>query len=173
MAKLYTGIDIGSERLKMAVCGDQGVVSVAIEEVPESLVKDGRVTSFETMAEVIRDAARKNKINAKDCALALHSRDVFTRRITVPAMTEEELGLNLPFEFRDYIADDKDKYSFDYAVLGMKHDAAGNPVEMDILAAAALTETIEAYRTVLPSGGLQAQNGRSGHHGLCGHHRCL
>lgn len=75
MAKLYTGIDIGSERLKMAVCGDQGVVSVAIEEVPESLVKDGRVTSFETMAEVIRDAARKNKINAKDCALALHSRD--------------------------------------------------------------------------------------------------
>ena len=92
MAKLYTGIDIGSERLKMAVCGDQGVVSVAIEEVPESLVKDGRVTSFETMAEVIRDAARKNKINAKDCALALHSRDVFTRRITVPAMTEEEAG---------------------------------------------------------------------------------
>ena len=50
-------------------------------------------------------------------------------RITVPAMTEEELGLNLPFEFRDYIADDKDKYSFDYAVLGMQRDAAGNPVE--------------------------------------------
>ena len=73
----------------MAVCGDQGVVSVAIEEVPESLVKDGRVTSFETMAEVIRDAARENKINAKDCALALHSRDVFTRRITVPAMTKK------------------------------------------------------------------------------------
>ena len=153
MAKLYTGIDIGSERLKMAVCGDQGVVSVAIEEVPESLVKDGRVTSFETMAEVIRDAARKNKINAKDCALALHSRDVFTRRITVPAMTEEELGLNLPFEFRDYIADDKDKYSFDYAVLGMQRDAAGNPVEMDILAAAAPTETIEAYRTMLRRAG--------------------
>ena len=75
------------------------------------------------MAEVIRDAARKNKINAKDCALALHSRDVFTRRITVPAMTRRRSWASiLPFEFRDYIADDKDKYSFDYAVLGMQRD---------------------------------------------------
>ena len=55
----------------------------------------------------------------------------------------------------DYIADDKDKYSFDYAVLGMKRDAAGNPVEMDILAAAAPTETIEAYRTMLRRAGFK------------------
>lgn len=155
MAKLYTGIDIGAERLKMAVVGDQGVVQVAVEEVPESLVKDGRVTSFEAMSDVIREAARKHKISTKNCALALHSRDVFTRRITVPAMTVEELDLNLPFEFRDYIADDKDKYNFDYAVLGMKRDAAGQPVEMDILAAAVLTETIESYTAMLRRAGFK------------------
>lgn len=158
MAKLITGIDIGAERLKMAVCSDQGVVQVAVEEVPESLVRDGRVTSFEAMAEVVRTAARKNKINAKDCALALHSRDVFTRRITVPAMTVEELSLNLPFEFRDYIADDKGKYNFDYAVLGMKRDAAGEPVEMDILAAAVPSETIEAYTAMLRRAGFRLKS---------------
>lgn len=155
MAKLYTGIDIGAERLKMAVVGDQGVVQVAVEEVPESLVKDGRVTSYEAMSDVIRDAARKHKISAKNCALVLHSRDVFTRRITVPAMTVDELDLNLPFEFRDYIADDKDKYNFDYAVLGMKHDATGQPVEMDMLAAAVPTETIESYAAMLRRAGFK------------------
>ncbi|WP_080800932.1 type II secretion system protein GspL [Arabiibacter massiliensis] len=158
MAKLYTGIDIGAERLKMAVCNEQSVVQVAVEEVPASLVRDGRVTSFEALTEVVRNAARKNKVGAKDCALVLHSNDVFTRRITVPAMTVEELSLNLPFEFRDYIADDKDKYNFDYAVLGMKRDAAGTPVEMDILAAAVPAETIEAYSSMLRRAGFRLKS---------------
>lgn len=155
MAKTYIGIDIGTGHIKLAVCNENGVQQAAMEDVPENLVKDGRITSFETMSDLLREAVRKHKITAKDCALTLHSREAFTRRITVPAMTIEELTLNLPFEFKDYIADDKDKYSFDYAVLNFRRDEAGNPLDMDLLASAAPTATIEAYDLMLHRAGLK------------------
>lgn len=155
MARLYTGIDIGAEHLKLAVCSEQGVVQAVTEEVPDGLVREGRVTSLETMSGVIRDAARKHRITTKNCAIVLHATDVFTRRITIPAMTVDELTLNLPFEFKDYIADDKDKYNFDYAVLGTRHDAAGVPIEMDILAAAAPKELIERCDRMLRRAGFR------------------
>lgn len=155
MAKAVTGIDIGSGHLKMAVCNGANVSQVAIEEMPDNLVKDGRITSFETMSDLLRAAVRKNRIAVKDCALVLHASDVFTRRMSLPAMTVDELKLNLPFEFKDYIADGKDKYRFDYSVLGMTRDDAGAPEEMDILACAAPIETIDAYGSMLRRAGLR------------------
>lgn len=52
-------------------------------------------------------------------------------------MTEKELRLNLPYEFRDYISQGKDRYVYDYAMLGMRNDADGQPEGMDLLAVAA------------------------------------
>lgn len=155
MAKAYTGIDIGTGHLKLAVCDGKGVSQIAIEEVPDNLVKDGRITSLETMSDLLRDTVRRHKIAAKNCALVLHARDVYTRRISLPAMTVDELKLNLPFEFKDYIADGKDKYRFDYAILGMGIDEAGNPQDMDVLAVAAPIETIDAYAEMLRRAGLK------------------
>ena len=90
MAKAYTGVDIGTGHLKLAVCDGKAVSQIAIEEVPDNLVKDGRITSLETMSELLRDAVRKHRITAKNCALVLHARDVYTRRISLPAMTVDE-----------------------------------------------------------------------------------
>ena len=155
MAKAYTGVDIGTGHLKLAVCDGKAVSQIAIEEVPDNLVKDGRITSLETMSELLRDAVRKHRITAKNCALVLHARDVYTRRISLPAMTVDELKLNLPFEFRDDIADGKDKYRFDYAILGTSSDEAGNLQDMDVLAVATPVETIDAYGDMLRRAGLK------------------
>ena len=155
MAKAYTGIDIGAGHLKLAVCDATGATQVVVEDMPDNLMRDGHVTSYEAMAELLKNAVRKHKIGAKDCALVLHSQDVFMRRIAMPAMTVDELKLNLPFEFKDFIADGKDKYRFDYAVLETRTDATGKPVEMDILAVAVQNETIEAYASMLRRAGLK------------------
>ena len=155
MAKALTGIDIGSGHLKMAVCDGRAVSQVIVEDMPDNLVKDGRITSLETMSELLRNTVRKHRVSAKNAAFVLNSRDVYTRRIVLPAMTVDELKLNLPFEFRDYIADGKDKYRFDYALLEMRHDEAGVPQEMDVLAVAAPIETIEGYADMLRRAGLK------------------
>lgn len=155
MAKALTGIDIGTGHLKMAVCDGRAVSQVIVEDMPDNLVKDGRITSLETMSELLRNTVRKHRVSAKNAAFVLNSRDVYTRRIVLPAMTVDELKLNLPFEFRDYIADGKDKYRFDYALLEMRYDEAGVPQEMDVLAVAAPIETIEGYADMLRRAGLK------------------
>ena len=38
-------------------------------------------------------------------------------RFELPLMTEEQLRLNLPYEFHDYIGNEMDKYVFDYAMI--------------------------------------------------------
>ncbi len=40
--------------------------------------------------------------------------------LRLPLMTEEQLRLNLPYEFHDYIGDEMDKYVFDYAMIRTK-----------------------------------------------------
>ena len=52
------------------------------------------------------------------------------RRFEMPLMTEEQLRLNLPYEFHDYIGDEMDKYVFDYAMIRTKERT------MDLLGAA-------------------------------------
>ncbi|MBS7407265.1 MAG: pilus assembly protein PilM, partial [Coriobacteriales bacterium] len=155
MAKQCVGIDIGSEHAKLAVFDGQRVTQAVLCEIPDGLVRDGRITSFEAMSDVIKAAVKENKISVKDCAIALHPADVLMRRVTMPAMTVSQLELNLPYEFRDYIADGKGRYSFDYAVLGIVNGEDGTPKEMDLLAAAAEKEVVNSYATMLRRAGLR------------------
>ena len=48
------------------------------------------------------------------------------RRFEMPLMTEEQLRLNLPYEFHDYIGDEMDKYVFDYAMIQTKREDDGS-----------------------------------------------
>lgn len=155
MAKQFIGIDIGTGHVKLAVLDGQQVVQAVLCELPDGLVRDGRITSFEAMSDVIKAALKENKISARDCAIALHPSDVLMRRVTMPAMTVDQLELNLPYEFRDYIAEGKGRYNFDYAVLDMVEDEGGKPREMDLLAAAAEKDVIESYSSMLHRAGLR------------------
>ena len=103
MGKTYTGIDIGSSTLKMAVCDGGSIRKIALEELPEGLMSEGRITSFEAMADFIKAAARRSGGMTKHAAFVIPQADCVTRRIQMPAMSVRDLEINLPYEFRDYI----------------------------------------------------------------------
>ena len=63
----------------------------------------------------LKKAARDNGIPLTNAAVVLPSTEVFTRELTMPAMTEQQLRYNLPYEFRDFLTDEKSKYYFDYS----------------------------------------------------------
>ena len=79
----------------------------------------------------------------------------FTRRTVLPAMTEDQLRINLPYEFRDYINQEKDKYVYDYAVLGMEYGGDGKPRQMELMAAAALKSTVREYTDMFRRAGFK------------------
>lgn len=62
---------------------------------------------------------------------------------------------NAPYEFRDYLTEEKNKYFFDYSMREVLRDESGQPTEMNLLACATLKSTVESYRTMLRRAGFR------------------
>lgn len=148
MASKMIGIEIGNDTLKMAVVKNGTVRQMAVERLPENLVRDGRVTTPAAMITFLKAMMKKHKIRKGDCALVLPPQIVVCQPVTLPQMTEAELKLNLPFEFRDYIGKDMAKYEFDYIVLSIKGGM------MNLYAAAARKDLVEEYYNIFKKAGL-------------------
>ena len=156
MAKIHTGFDIGGNMLKIAVCSDAQVKQLVAEPLPDSLVKDGRIVSSEAMSEFLKETAKRRRVTGKDCAVVIPASQVFIRRITMPLMTVDQLKLNLPYEFRDYITREKDKYFYDYSVIRIKEPDQEDPQgEMELLAVATEKSTIDEYREMFRRAGFR------------------
>lgn len=155
MGKTYTGVAIGNESLKLAVCDGSVVKSVLVGDLPEGLMAEGRVVSLDAMADFIKRTARKSSGVSRNVAFVLPKVDTIVRHVVIPAMTEKQLVLNLPYEFRDYIAQGKDRYSYDYAVLRTTLGPDGVPESMDILAVAVLKQAITDYGDMFHRAGMR------------------
>jgi len=149
--------DIGSAQIKLVWCAG-GVCKAAVSApVPDGLVRGGTIVSMDAMADFLRQAARDNGIPLTNAAVVLPSTEVFTRELTMPAMTEQQLRYNLPYEFRDFLTDEKSKYYFDYSMRDILRDQDGYPTEMTLLACAMLKETAERYRAMMRRAGFKLQ----------------
>lgn len=148
MASRMIGIEIGSNTLKMVLCAGGKVKKAAVAPMPENLVRDGRVTTPAAMVEFIKNVRKENGIPAGPCAFVLPRQLVIATRVAMPVMSEKELMLNLPFEFRDYVGKEGGKYDYDYVVCGTKNNV------MDLYAAAVRKDVVEEYYGIFKKAGL-------------------
>jgi len=163
MAKSILGIDIGYDRLKLALVSGKKVKKTVSVAMPKKMVREGRVVSQEAMGEMIRTTMRENGIHADLAAVVFNNETVFVRNVIVPEMTAEQLVYNLPYEFRDYITDELKDYVFDYAMLPTDRDdgAAEGQEEsrsartMELMAVAAPVSLLEDSRAILRKAGLK------------------
>lgn len=116
MAKSILGVDIGSDSLKLALVTGKSIKKVVAVPMPHSLVKEGKVVSIDAMGDLIRSAMRDNGVRCTNGAMVLSNDVAFVRNVTMPQMSGEQVMYNLPYEFRDYIAEDLKDYVFDYAM---------------------------------------------------------
>ena len=116
MAKIL-GIDIGYDTLKLALVSGRQVKKTAIASMPRRLMRDGRLVSPEAMGELLAQTMKKNGIRCSKAAIVFSDEAVIIRSVTLPLMTEDQLALNLPYEFRDYITGELKDYVFDYGML--------------------------------------------------------
>ncbi len=70
-------------------------------------------------------------------------------------MTQSQLKLNLPYEFRDFISENSDNYFYDYAVIDIQKDGAGTPKTMRLLAAAVSKDLVHNYANLCRWAGLK------------------
>ena len=165
MAKTILGIDIGHDQLKLALVKGNRVLRTATADMPENLLRENRITSVETMAELLRSTMKQNRLHANQAAFVLPNETVFIKNVEVPPMTVEQLEYNLPFEFNDYITGDRKDYVFDYAVVstpgsgesGEKSADEGEAAEptMELLAVGCHRSLVEDARDTLRKAGLR------------------
>lgn len=156
MGTIRIGFDIGTSDLKVVQRDGSGNIRhLAAEIMPDNLVREGQIVSFEAMSDFVREIGKKHRLSGRDCGIILPAGLTYLRRLTMPAMTVDQLKFNLPYEFRDYITMEKDKYFYDYAVNEILTGEDGQPKEMDLTAAAVSKETISEYAAMFRRAGFR------------------
>lgn len=156
MSRKILGFDIGGHAIHIVLRSGNGIKKVVAEPLPEgSIREDGSIVSFEALGDFIKQTCKQRKIRADEAAVILPSSLCFCRRLSVPVMSHEQLMVNLPYEFRDFITNEKDAYFYDYAVLRVLRDANEVPVEIDLMAAATLKSTIADYKSMFRRAGMK------------------
>ncbi len=167
MAKKILGIDVGYDSVNLALCKNGELRAAVTEPMPKGLMQDGNITSMQAMADLLRDAIRRNHLHVSRAAIVLPSEQTFVRAVTMPRMTVEQLSYNLPYEFTDYIEGEAKNYVFDYAMLSDrvenqgKNASDGEPDEksarnaMELMAVAAPKALLEEAREFTGKAGLK------------------
>ena len=160
MKKINLTFDMGDSHIKIAK-REKGKVVVHAVQMPENLIREGIVQVPHMVSDFLKDLRQQYKLPKGECGIVVPDELVVCRNLTLPAMTVDQLKVNLPFEFTDYISDEPQKYVYDYALKEMIYDEEGNPLEMNLTGAVMSKESVDIYvnmfrnagfglRTILP-----------------------
>ena len=145
MAKNVLGIEFGSSRIKIAEMKGGSLSRFVTEDMPEHIVFNGEIVAWDALSDFLGEVMKKHHFNTKNVDVVVPDSLTYTRRLSVPLMTDAQLKVNLPYEFHDFISEDKDAYIYDYAIVGVEQDENGADVGLDVLAVAARKELIDRY----------------------------
>lgn len=154
MAKIV-GFDIGENSVKMVYFSGSDLKKAVAVDLPDDMVSGERILSMDAMADFIRSMAKANGIPLTNAAYVLGADNCFTRMVTVPLMSEQQLIYNLPYEFHDFLTEEKKNYFFDYSMQDIINDEDGNPDKMELFACAMLKTSVEDYRAMFRRSGFK------------------
>jgi type IV pilus assembly protein PilM len=155
-AKSLVGLDIGSSAVKAVELKPAGssykVVAFGSQPIPPDSIVDGAIIDGTSVADAIRRLFDARKIKTRDVAASLSGNAVIVKKISLPQMSEAELGESIYWEAEQYIPFDIQDVNLDYQIL----DASGGKSTMDVLLVAAKKEKIADYTGVIAQAGRTA-----------------
>lgn len=161
------GVDIGHDQLKFVLIKNGHVEKVIVEEMPDNMLVEGKIVSPEAMGQHLGELLKKHNIKTKEAALVLNEQTAIIRVTDMPKMTESQLLYNLPYEFKDYITEEIQKYLFDYAILQENknnfieeitqedENTSETAEQMEVLGVAVLKSDMENLRYMFKKAGLK------------------
>ena len=154
MAKTRLGFDIGSNSMKVAVRkGD----SVRVEEIrlPENMLDgSGNIALPHAFAQFLKQMKKELSLPRGKAALVLPPHQVVCRLVTLPKMTADQLMMNLPYEFTDFIRGTADQYFCDYALCSMGEEESEEQ-GIPMMAAVAAKQTLADYHQMFSRAGIK------------------
>ena len=152
----FFGLDIGSHSLKIAQVekGKDKARLIAFGSAPappRGLLSEAEA-DLTALAEAIKKLHQEAKITTRNVAVALPEDKVFTKIVTFPKLSEEELKSAIKWEAEQYIPIPLDEIALDYQIVG--ETKVGVAEKIEVLLVAAPKRLIEKVLKVLRVAGL-------------------
>lgn len=152
MARIKVGFDIGGSSMNIAVARGDGF-QVETVRLPDNLTDENGVAMPNAFSQFLKQTVRELRLPKSGAALALPPSQVICRLVGMPEMNQEQLLMNLPYEFADFIQGAPDQYFCDYAMCErIPGDEEGS---MPMMAAVAAKRQLEEYIRMFARGGVK------------------
>ncbi|HUU02064.1 MAG TPA: type IV pilus assembly protein PilM [Myxococcota bacterium] len=154
-ARNVVGLDIGSSSIKLVQLKETKrgyqLLNFGTTQLPPEAIIDGALMNSTVIVSTIRDLIQTQRIRSKEVGIAISGHSVIIKKITLPAMTEEELEESIQWEAEQYIPFDINDVNIDVQVLTPEPSEQG---QMDVLLVAAKKDMINDYLAVVQEAGL-------------------
>jgi len=149
--RALVGLDIGSSSIKAVELksSKQGyeLVNFGLEPLAQDTVVDGAIMDAPLVAGAISSIFDQQKIKTKNVATSVSGHSVIVKRVTLPAMTEEELYERIQTEASQHIPFDIADVNLSYQLLESVDS------QMDVLLVAVKKDKILNHTNVLAQAG--------------------
>ncbi len=150
------GIDIGSSSVKLVQLEEQKgayqLKNAGILPLPSEAIVDNSLMDTTSIVETIKSLVKSLDIKAKDAVCSISGNSVIIRKISLPAMTPDELEDQIAWEAEQYIPFDINDVNLDFEILDTDLSASG---KMTVLLVASKKEIINEYVAVFNEAGMK------------------
>ncbi|HET6266104.1 MAG TPA: type IV pilus assembly protein PilM [Acidobacteriota bacterium] len=148
------GLDIGSHSIKLVELKQKGksyeLVSFGLQPLPPEAIVEGAIMDSSAVAEAIDTLFVNNNVKKSEVATSVCGGSVIVKKISLPAMSEDELAESIRWEAEQYIPFPIDEVNLDHKTLRGGSQEGGM---MDIILVAVKKDMIGFYANVISQAG--------------------
>jgi type IV pilus assembly protein PilM len=150
------GLDVGSTAVKAIELKRAGtryrVTAFGTASVPKGSIVDGAILDASAVTEAIREIFQNKAFTSKEVVASLSGNAVIVKKISLPAMTDDELAGSIGWEAEQHIPFDIQDVNLDYQIVD-RTGQDGSKGAMEVLLVAAKKEKINGYTSAIAQAG--------------------
>lgn len=143
------GLDIGSTSIKAVKLGQEGarfdLLAAGITPAPQKGLDTDNPQDLAALAQIVKKLVIDTKIMTRDVAISLPEAKVYTRLISLPLLTDEEVSSAIAWQAEPYIPIPVSEASLDYQIVARTDAQGNNPGKTDVLLVATPKALIKKY----------------------------
>lgn len=147
--------DIGSNSIKLVQMNQTKkgweLIKMGMAELPPEAIVDGSIIDSMTVTNTLKELVKEHGVKVKDAVSSLTGHSVIIKKVSFPAMTEDELADSIQWEAEQYIPFPIADVNIDFQILGADTDGRG---QMDVMLVAVKKDVINDYTNVIKEAGL-------------------
>ncbi|GAC1401491.1 MAG: type IV pilus assembly protein PilM [Thermoanaerobaculia bacterium] len=153
-SKNVVGLDIGSSAIKLVELkekkgGTYQLVKMGVERLSPEAIVDGSIMDSSMVVETISRLNSEKAVKNSNYATSLSGHSVIIKKISLPAMSPEELAESIQWEAEQYIPFDINDVNLDYVPL----TTPGTGDNIEVILVAVKKEKINDYTSVISQTG--------------------